>query len=88
MKVWAQVKWVYCWHALAAYWAGVHSSMSKYDPRTLYPQPAAGVLEVDPSMAWSCQVLHHPPLCTFKGGVQPTLGVLPPCCSASLCAEL
>ena len=51
-----QVKWVYCWHALAAYWAGVHSSMSKYDPRTLYPQPAPGVLEVDPSMAWSCQV--------------------------------
>ena len=58
---------MYCWHALAAYWAGVHSSMSKYDPRTLYPQPAPGVLEVDPSMAWSCQVPQHPPPCTFEG---------------------
>ena len=34
----------------------VHSSMANYELRTLYPIANAGVLEVDPSMAWSSQV--------------------------------
>ena len=55
-----QVKYVYCWHALAAYWAGVHSSLARWSPRTLYPAASPGVLEVDPSMSWSSQVWLQP----------------------------
>lgn len=51
---------MYCWHALAAYWAGVShqaAAMQRYKPALQWPEPDAGILEVDPSLAWSSKVL-------------------------------
>lgn len=54
------VKFIYCWHGLPAYWAGVMPNalpMAQLDARILYAKPTPGVLEVEPSMAWNPAVL-------------------------------
>ncbi|KAK9785098.1 hypothetical protein WJX73_004459, partial [Symbiochloris irregularis] len=55
-----ELTYVYAWHALAAYWAGISTqapSMAPYEPLMHWPKPSAGTLEVDPAMAWSSKGL-------------------------------
>lgn len=54
------IKFIYCWHGLPAYWAGVMPNalpMAELNARILYAKPTPGVLEVEPSMAWNPAVL-------------------------------
>ncbi|KAJ9514762.1 hypothetical protein QJQ45_028547 [Haematococcus lacustris] len=54
------VQYVYCWHGLPAYWAGVMPDapeVAKFGAHILYAQPTPGVLEIEPSMAWNPAVL-------------------------------
>jgi raffinose synthase len=51
---------VYCWHGLPAYWAGVmpgSPELEQHRPTLMFAQPTPGVLEVEPSMAWNPAVL-------------------------------
>ena len=55
-----ELTYVYAWHALAAYWAGINPqapAMAPYEPLLHWPRPSEGILEVDPAMAWSSKVL-------------------------------
>eukprot|EP00798_Chlamydomonas_sp_ICE-L_P012937 gene12937-5975_t len=50
------LKYVYCWHGLPGYWAGLSPSspeMEKYGAAVMYAKPTAGVREVEPAMAWN-----------------------------------
>ena len=52
--------YIYCWHGLPAYWAGVMPGASELEPMSatiMYAEPTPGVLEVEPSMAWNPAVL-------------------------------
>jgi raffinose synthase len=52
--------YVYCWHGLPAYWAGVMPNapeVSKFGASIMYARPTPGVLEIEPSMAWNPAVL-------------------------------
>ncbi|MEW5300241.1 MAG: hypothetical protein WDW36_003183 [Sanguina aurantia] len=51
------LQFVYCWHGLPAYWAGVMPDMEGHPGTVLYASPTPGVLEVEPSMAWNPAVL-------------------------------
>ncbi|GAB4819326.1 hypothetical protein N2152v2_006372 [Parachlorella kessleri] len=54
------VRYIYCWHALMGFWAGVapdSQHTAKYQPRLVYPKPTPSILEVDPSYAWVQSVL-------------------------------
>ncbi len=54
------LKYVYCWHGLPAYWAGISPDapeMAPYGANVMYAQPTPGVLEIEPSMAWNPAVL-------------------------------
>ena len=60
LKATHDITYVYCWHALAAYWAGISPrapAMAAYEPVLHWPVPPTGILEVDPSLAWSSKVL-------------------------------
>ena len=60
LKATHELAYVYCWHALAAYWAGISPqapAMQQYEPVLHWPVPDPGILEVDPSLAWSSKVL-------------------------------
>ena len=60
LKASHELAYVYCWHALAAYWAGISLQappMAAYEPVLHWPKPDPGILEVDPSLAWSSKVL-------------------------------
>eukprot|EP00803_Ostreobium_quekettii_P005322 evm.model.scf_2114.1 EVM.evm.TU.scf_2114.1 scf_2114:2316-14243(+) len=51
---------VYCWHGLPAYWSGVmpeESEVAKYNAKIMYAKPTAGLLEIEPSLAWNPSVL-------------------------------
>lgn len=55
-----EVRFVYCWHGLSAYWSGVHPDApgtKKYGARIVYARPPASLKEVEPSMAWNPSVL-------------------------------
>ena len=65
MRAWKKefpgLRYVYAWHALHAYWNGVSPTepgTRKYRAQILSPRPTPGVLEVDPSMAWSAAVMN------------------------------
>jgi len=54
------LQYVYCWHGLPAYWAGIMPDapeMSRHGATIMYAHPTPGVLEVEPSMAWNPAVL-------------------------------
>lgn len=54
------LKYVYCWHGLPAYWAGVMPGapeMAAHAPRLVAAKPTPGVLEIEPSMAWNPAIL-------------------------------
>ncbi len=54
------IRFVYCWHALPAYWAGIMPGSAlgdRYNARLAFASPTAGVLEIEPSMAWNPAVL-------------------------------
>ena len=56
-----RLRYVYAWHALHAYWNGVsptEPATKAYNSVIMQPQPTAGTMEVDPSMAWSAAVLN------------------------------
>nr|UAD82042.1 raffinose synthase 2 [Trebouxia lynnae] len=51
---------VYCWHALHAYWSGVSPSAAgtkPYGSQITHPVPTPGILELEPSMTWNPQVV-------------------------------
>ncbi|KAG2488978.1 hypothetical protein HYH03_012419 [Edaphochlamys debaryana] len=62
------VRYVYCWHGLPGYWAGVMptdgdspegggAGVPGLESHLRYASPTAGVLEIEPSMAWNPAVL-------------------------------
>ncbi|GLC45302.1 hypothetical protein PLESTB_000307100 [Pleodorina starrii] len=64
------VRYVYCWHGLPGYWAGVMPTDTGYGSSSgggaqvpgltshlRYAAPTSGVLEIEPSMAWNPAVL-------------------------------
>jgi raffinose synthase len=54
------VRYVYCWHGLSAYWSGVSPeapAMARYAPQMVYARPPPGLREIEPSMLWNPSVL-------------------------------
>lgn len=54
------VRFVYCWHGLSAYWCGVSpeaASMQRYLPRLVFAKPTASLREIEPSMNWNPSVI-------------------------------
>ena len=54
------VRFVYCWHGLSAYWCGVSpeaTSMQRYQPRLVFAKPPASLREIEPSMLWNPSVI-------------------------------
>ncbi|GFR50303.1 hypothetical protein Agub_g12493, partial [Astrephomene gubernaculifera] len=61
------VRYIYCWHGLPGYWAGVMptdggepgggAGVLGLTSHLRYAAPTAGVLEIEPSMAWNPAVL-------------------------------
>lgn len=52
--------YIYCWHGLPAYWSGVmpkEPGVAKYNAKIMYAKPPAGLLEIEPSLAWNPAVL-------------------------------
>ncbi|KAL0042463.1 hypothetical protein WJX79_000575 [Trebouxia sp. C0005] len=51
---------VYCWHALHAYWSGVSPSavgVQAYGSQITFPIPTPGIMELEPSTLWNPQVV-------------------------------
>ncbi|GAX76619.1 hypothetical protein CEUSTIGMA_g4065.t1 [Chlamydomonas eustigma] len=60
MKQRFSLDYIYCWHGLPAYWAGVMPGAPDLEPLSatiMYAEPTPGVLEVEPSMGWNPAVL-------------------------------
>ncbi|KAK9820373.1 hypothetical protein WJX72_009606 [[Myrmecia] bisecta] len=56
------LRYIYCWHGLPAYWSGVATGaeepdVAKYEARIMFAEPTPGLLEVEPSMAWNPSVV-------------------------------
>lgn len=54
------VRYVYCWHGFAAYWGGVGPTSAEFsdlESQIVFPEPTAGVREVEPAMMWNPAVL-------------------------------
>lgn len=55
------VRYIYCWHGLPAYWGGVMPdtpALAGVTGSTLvYPKPTSSIAEVEPSLLWSPAVL-------------------------------
>jgi raffinose synthase len=54
------VRYVYCWHGFAAYWGGVvptSADFSDLESKIVFPEPTAGVREVEPAMLWNPAVI-------------------------------
>eukprot|EP00200_Dunaliella_tertiolecta_P005843 CAMPEP_0202343484 /NCGR_PEP_ID=MMETSP1126-20121109/3581_1 /ASSEMBLY_ACC=CAM_ASM_000457 /TAXON_ID=3047 /ORGANISM="Dunaliella tertiolecta, Strain CCMP1320" /LENGTH=1166 /DNA_ID=CAMNT_0048934551 /DNA_START=372 /DNA_END=3872 /DNA_ORIENTATION=- len=54
------LRYIYCWHGLPAYWAGVMPDapeVAHHAASIVYARPTPGVLEIEPSMAWNPAVL-------------------------------
>lgn len=61
------MRYIYCWHGLPGYWAGVmptdHDELGGgagipgLESHIRFASPTQGVLEIEPSMAWNPAVL-------------------------------